>query len=55
MREEGAMDLLGGETAGAADLHLAGLFVPFEDGAGANAEFAADGGGTGDLALGDEL
>jgi hypothetical protein len=53
--EEGAMDVLGGEAATAADENLAGLFVPFEDGAGADAEFTADAGGDRDLTLGGEL
>ncbi len=49
--EECLMDLFRGEAASPPDEDLAGLFVPFENRAGANAELAANVNGNGDLAL----
>ena len=49
--EQCLMDVFRGEAAGAANENLASLFVPFENGAGADAKLAANVNGDGDLAL----
>ena len=49
--EEYLMDMFRGEAAGTPNENLAGLFVPFENRAGADAEFAANVNGYRDLAL----